>query len=138
MALLLSLVRRWWRVPRSWASFRPFSLPVIALRVGGTIVRALVDTGAAQSLIDSRLVEQLGLQLEGTVRIVGVGTKPRSVPLISLEDAAIGRCRLSSFKAGVMDLANLGIGIQLILGIDAFHGYRLQFDLAKGKLYLLS
>jgi len=37
-----------------------------------------------------------------------------------------------------MDLANLGIGIQLILGIDAFHGYRLQFDLAKGKLYLLS
>lgn len=125
-------------MPRSWASFRPFSLPVIALRIGGTIVRALVDTGAAQSLIDSRLVKQLGLQLEGTVRIVGVGTKPLSVPLISIEDAAIGRCRLSSFKAGVVDLTNLGIGIQLILGIDSFRAYRLQFDLAKDRLYLLS
>ena len=125
-------------MPSSWASFRPFSLPVIALRIGGTIVRALVDTGAAQSLIDSRLVKQLGLQLEGTVRIVGVGTKPLSVPLISIEDAAIGRCRLSSFKAGVVDLTNLGIGIQLILGIDSFRAYRLQFDLAKDRLYLLS
>ena len=109
-------------MPRSWASFRPFSLPVIAVRIGGTIVRALADTGAAQSLIDSRLVEQLGFQLEGTVRIVGVGTKPLAVPLISIEGAAIGRCRLRSFKAGVMDLTNLGIGIQLILGIDAFRG----------------
>ncbi|HSE85225.1 MAG TPA: retropepsin-like aspartic protease [Candidatus Binatia bacterium] len=125
-------------MPRSWASFRPFSLPVIAVRVGGTIVRALVDTGAGQSLIDPRLVKQLGLQLQGTVWIVGVGTKPLSVPLISIEDAAIGRFRLSSFQAEVMDLANLGIGIQLILGIDSFRGYRLQFDLAKGKLYLLS
>jgi len=67
----------------------------------------LVNTGAAQSLIDSRLVKQLGHQLQGTVRIVGVATKPLSVPLISIEDAAIGRCRLSPFKAGVMDLANL-------------------------------
>jgi hypothetical protein len=37
-----------------------------------------------------------------------------------------------------VDLTNLRIGIQLVLGINAFRGYRLQFDLAEGRLYLLS
>ena len=35
---------------------------MIALRIGGTIVKALVDTGAIQSLVDTRLVKQLGLR----------------------------------------------------------------------------
>jgi len=62
-------------VPRSRASFRPDSLPVIALRIGGTIVRALVDTGASQSLVDPRLVKQLGLHEEERSWIVGIGTE---------------------------------------------------------------
>ena len=82
-------------MPRKWAFFPRFSLPVVAVRIGGTIVRALVDTGASQSLIDPRLAKQLGL-------------------------------------------TNLRIGAQLILGISAFSGYRLQFDFAEGKLYLFS
>lgn len=125
-------------MPRSWASFPAHSLPVIALRIGNTIVRALVDTGASQSLIDPRLVKQLDLQKDGSGWIVGVGTKPVEVSLVSIEAATIGRCNLNPFRAGILDLSNLRIGVQLILGIDAFHGYRLQFDLAKGKLYLLS
>jgi hypothetical protein len=89
-------------------------------------------------LIDSRLVKQLGLQEDGRGWIVGVGTKPLQVSLVSIEGAAIGRCILNSFGAGILDLTNLRIGVQLILGINAFEGYRLQFDLAKGRLYLLS
>ena len=125
-------------MPRSWASFQPFSLPVIALRVGGTIVRGLVDTGASQSLIDRRLVKQLALLGEESGWVVGIGTGPLQVKLVSINDAVIGRCPLKSFRAGIMDLTNLRIGIQLILGIDAFRGYRLQFDLAKGQFYLLA
>lgn len=68
----------------------------------------------------------------------GIGTTPMQVPLVSLDGMTIGRCLLSPCKAGVMDLTNLRIGIQLVLGINAFRGYRLQFDLAEGKLYLLS
>jgi len=44
---------------------------------------------------------------------------------------------LKLFKAGIVDLTNLRIGIQLILGINAFSGYRLQFDFSEGRLYLL-
>lgn len=124
-------------MPRNWASFAPFSLPVIALRVGGTIVRALVDTGASQSLVDPRLARQLDLKEEGTVWIVGIATTPLRVPLVSIDGAAIGHCSLSPFKAGIIDLAHLRIGVQLVLGINAFRGYRLQFDLAEGRLYLL-
>lgn len=124
-------------MPRSWASFQPFSLPIIALRVGGTIVRGLVDTGASRSLIDHRLVKQLGLQEEESGWVVGIGTRPFQVKLVSIDDAVIGRRPLRSFRAGIIDLTNLHIGIQLILGIDAFRGYRLQLDLAKGQFYLL-
>ena len=63
-------------MPRNWASFSPFSLPVIALRVKDTIVRALVDTGASQSLVDPSLVKQLDLPEGGTALIVGIGTSP--------------------------------------------------------------
>ena len=125
-------------MPRSRASFRPLSLPVIALRIGGTIVRALVDTGAAQSLVDPRLVKQLGLRGEEHSWIVGIGTEPRQVSSVLITGAAIGRCSLTRFSAGIMDLTNLRIGIHLILGINAFRGYRLQFDFKKGTLHLLS
>jgi hypothetical protein len=51
---------------------------------------------------------------------------------------SIGQCALKPFKSGIIDLANLRIGAQLVLGINAFGGYRLQFDFAEGRLYLLS
>ena len=125
-------------MPRNWASFSPHSLPVVPLRLSGTIVRALADTGAAQSLIDPVLVKQLALKEEGTGWIVGIAAKPLRVPLVSVSGAAIGQSSLSPFKAGILSLMNLRIGIQIILGVDAFRGYRLQFDWAEGKLYLLS
>jgi hypothetical protein len=124
-------------VPRNWASFPPFSLPVIALRVGNTIVRALADTGASQSLIDPRLVTQLGLVATGTRQIIGLGTTPLQVLLVTLDSVVIGRCPLQPFTAGIIDLTHLRLGIQLLLGINAFRGYRLQFDLAAGRVYLL-
>jgi hypothetical protein len=124
-------------VPRNWASFPPFALPVIALRVANTIVRALADTGASQSLIDPHLVRQLGLAAAGTRQIIGLGTTPLQVPLVTLDSVVIGRCPLHPFSAGIIDLSYLRLGIQLVLGINAFRGYRLQFDLAAGRMYLL-
>ena len=125
-------------MPRNWASFPPHRLPVIALRVSDTIVRALADTGASQSLIDPRLIKQLGIEATDTGLIVGIGTNPLRVPFVTLDGVVIGHCALQPFRAGILDLSHLHIGIQLILGINAFRGYRLQFDLAEGRLYLLS
>jgi predicted aspartyl protease len=124
-------------VPRNWASFPPFTLPVIALRVVDTIVRALVDTGASFSLIDPRLVMQLGLTAAGTRSIIGLGTTPLQVSLVTLNSVVIGRCPLQPFTTGIIDLTHLRLGIQLVLGINAFRGYRLQFDMAEGRVYLL-
>ncbi len=125
-------------MPRNWASFPPFALPVIALRIRDTIVRAFADTGASQSAIDPRLVHQLRLEATGTGRVIGIGTTALQVPLVTLDHVVIGRCPLEPCTAGILDLTHLRIGIQLILGINAFRGYRLQFDLAEGRLYLLS
>lgn len=112
---------------------------MIAFRIGGTIVKALVDTGATQSLVDSRLVKQLGLREAGYTWIVGIGTGPRQVASVTITGAAIGRCSLTRFNVGIMDLSNLRLGIHLILGINAFRGYRLQFDFFnRGTLHLLS
>ena len=108
------------------------------MRIGGTIVRALVDTGAAQSLIDPRLVKQLGLTGEKSGWIIGIATSPIQVPLVSVVGLSIGQRTLKPFNAGIIDLTSLRIGAQLVLGINAFGGYRLQFDFAEGKLYLLS
>jgi len=66
--------------------------------VGGTIVRALVDTGASQSLVDPRLVKQLDLEREGLGWIVGIQTVPMQVPLVTVRGGAIGRCALKPFK----------------------------------------
>jgi predicted aspartyl protease len=110
---------------------------VIACRVADTIVRALVDTGASQSLIDPRLVTQLGLTAAGTRSIIGLGTTPLQVALVTIESVVIGRCLLQPFTAGIIDLTHLRLGMQLLLGINAFRGYRLQFDLAGGRVYLL-
>ena len=125
-------------MPRNWVSFPPLSLPVIAVRVRDTIVRALADTGAAQSLIDPRLVRQLGLTAAGTRQIIGLGTAPLQVHLVTLDSVVLGRCPLVSFTAGIVDLTHLRLGIQLLLGLPAFRGYRLQFDLADGRLDLFA
>ena len=57
---------------------------------------------------------------------------------MTLDSVVIGRCPLHPFTAGITDLTHLRLGIQLLLGINAFRGYRLQFDLAEGRVYLLA
>ena len=57
---------------------------------------------------------------------------------MTLESGVLGRCPLASFTAGITDLTHLRLGIQLLLSIHAFRGYRPQFDLVEGHLYLLA
>lgn len=111
---------------------------MIAVRVGNTIIRALVDTGAVYSLIDPRLMQQLGLAVTGSHQMIGLGTKPLTVSLVTVDSVVIAQCPLLPFLAGSTDLTHLRLGIQLLLGIHAFRGYRLQFDFAAGRVYLLT
>lgn len=58
------------------------------------------------------------------------------VSRVRLTDLHVVRLLLQEFDAGVVNLDNLRLGIDLILGINAFAGYRLQFDFTQGRLYL--
>ncbi len=121
---------------RDWAAFHPHSLPIITVRCGPQAVRALADTGAQTSLIHPRLVRQFGLSTIGDLPLVGIGSSVTRVPRVRLAGLHIARFLLRDFDAGITNFDNLRLGIDLILGINAFEGYRLQFDLAEGRLYL--
>src|ERR1043166_9065674 len=113
-------------MPREWAAFRPRTLPIITVRRGPWAIRALADTGAQTSLIHPRLVLQFGLPTTGDLPIVGIGSQPIQVSCVRLSDLHVARLPLQEFDAGVTNLDNLRLGIDLILGINAFAGYRLQ------------
>ena len=125
-------------MPREWASFRPRALPIITVRKSAWTIRALADTGAQTSLIHPRLVLQFGLPTIGDLPVVGVGSTITRVPKVQVTDLHVARLPLRTFEAGVMNFDNLRLGIDLILGVNAFAGYRLQFDFAAGRLHLLS
>lgn len=125
-------------MPREWASFRPRSLPIITVRRDPWVIRALADTGAQTSLVHPRLVLQLGLPTIGDLPLAGIGSPLMQVPRVRLAALHIARLPLKEFDAGVVNFDNLRLGIDLILGINAFDGYRLQFDFAEGRLYLFA
>lgn len=125
-------------MPREWAAFRPQTLPIIIVRRASWSVRALADTGAQRSLIHPSLLHQLGLPTHGELSLVGLGSPLLRVPRVQLEGFSVARYPLRVFEAGVMNMDHLRLGISLILGINAFVGYRLQFDFTAGRLYLLA
>jgi hypothetical protein len=49
----------------------------------------------------------------------------------------MGQVELSPLQAGILDLGPLRLGIQAVLGVNAFAGRRLQVDFPAGRLYLL-
>lgn len=57
---------------------------------------------------------------------------------VRLTGLYVARFPLKEFDAGITNFDHLRLGVDLILGINAFDGYRLQFDFAAGRLYLFS
>jgi predicted aspartyl protease len=125
-------------MPRNWVAFAPNGLPEIAARLGSHRFPVLVDTGAVRSLIVPAVATGLGLRIIGTDRIVGVTGSIAPVQLVEVAGAGIGTIDLPPFRAGVLELNHLRLGIQAVLGVNAFAGRRLQIDFGEGRLYLLS
>jgi predicted aspartyl protease len=125
-------------MPRNWVTFAPHGLPVIMARLGNHRFPVLVDTGAARSLIVPAVASGLGLRIVGAERIVGVTGAVASVQLVQVAGVGIGTIDLPAFYAGVLDLGHLRLGIQALLGVNAFAGQWLYLDFTEGRLYLLS
>ena len=109
---------------RTWATFRPNRLRVLAARLKAHRLAALVDTGAARSLIAPTVATDFGLRLVGTGAIIGVTGVATTVPLVEVIGVGIGDIELLPFQAGILELSHLRFGILAVLGINAFAGKR--------------
>jgi hypothetical protein len=98
----------------------------------------LVDTGAVRSLIVPTVATDFGFRFMGTDRIIGVTGSATAVSLVEVVGVGIGSIELLPFRAGVLELGHLRLGIQAVLGVNAFTGRRLQIDFREGRIYLLS
>lgn len=127
----------WLEMPRTWVAFSPNTVPVVWARLAQQRFRVLIDTGAARSLIAPAVASSLGLRMVGTDRIIGVTGTVASVPMVEVGGVGIGLIELPPFYAGVLELGPLRLGIQAILGVNAFAGRRLQIDFLEGRVYLL-
>ena len=99
--------------------------------------RVLIDTGAARSLVTPTVASGFGLRIVGTERIIGITGTIASVQLVEVAGVGLGQCELPPLQAGVLELGPLRLGIQAVLGVNAFAGRRLQIDFLAGRLYLL-
>lgn len=98
----------------------------------------LIDTGALRSLIVPTVASDFGFRIVGSDRIVGVNGRVSAVQLVELDTVGFGEIDLPPFRAGVLELSHLRLGIQGVLGVNAFTNRRLQVDFSEGRVYLLS
>jgi predicted aspartyl protease len=112
-------------------------LPIVSVRIGVRRYRALVDTGAAVSMVAPEVSLRLGLQKVGNQEIIALSGERESFPLIELPHIGFADVDLAPCRAAVRPLTQLELRIELLLGVNAFAQHRLQFDFIEGRVYIL-
>jgi len=106
-------------------------------RLGTHRFPVLIDTGAARSLIVPTIASGLRFRLVGSDRVIGVNGRVSPVQIVELDSVGLAAVDLPPFRAGVLELSHLRLGIQGVLGVNAFTNRRLQVDFSEGRVYLL-
>lgn len=122
---------------RKWLKFTRGSVPVVDVRLGSRRYRALVDTGSSYTMIMPDLALKLGLSRVGTKMIVALNGQYETLVTVNLPPVGFGNTELPLHEAGLRNLRPLGLGVELLLGIEAFQKLRLQIDFKEGHIYLL-
>ena len=105
----------------------------MAVLVNGTPVRAVIDSGAQLSAVDSGLAERLGLDriLAAPLLAYGVAGKPRLTHTVHL-DLAMPGLAVPGLRAAVLDLQAMagasGRDFQLLIGRDVLRRLVLEAD----------
>ena len=107
-------------------------------RLGPHRFPVLIDTGAARSLIVPTTASGFRFRLIGSDRVIGVNGRVSAVQIVELDNVGLAEVDLPPFRAGVLELSHLRLGIQGVLGVNAFPNRRLQIDFSEGRVYLLS
>jgi len=124
-----------------WLAFsdaRPRIVIVDAL-VNGAPVKALLDSGAQSSVIDRRLVAELGLQMSAITPVLafGVSGGPQ-VGRSAMIDVSVGHLVLPRLRAAALEIAPIAAASQrpfsLILGQDVFRSVIADIDFPRGHV----
>lgn len=122
---------------RNWLQFNTKRSPVVSVRLGNGVFRALVDTGAEVSLIAPHTALRLGLKKTDDRDILVLSGARLSLPVVELPPIGFGNVQLPPCPACVLEVGKLGLPIEVVLGINAFVNRRLQIDFRAGRIYLL-
>lgn len=110
------------------------------VRVGGTTLMALIDTGATSSVISARAAIASGVTAEAlaaapTTIMRGVGPAAVTVRQHRFAELQIGPERFGNARLLVTD-SNLG-NVDMIIGMDYLGGRRLWFSFARKQLFVM-
>jgi hypothetical protein len=122
---------------RNWLPFQTSGTPVVRVRIRKSWYSALIDTGAVISMVAPDISIVLGLPTAGVQQLVGVTGETRTAPVVQLPEIGFGAMKLPPCRAAVLDVKRLGLKIELILGVNAFKGRRVQFDFSDNRIYIL-
>lgn len=116
-------------------------LPTARVRLAGRELTALIDSGAQYSVVDRRLVAELGLDDLFDMPLIAYGVDGRAqVGRGVTLDLSVGEARVQRLRAGILDLGPLseeeGLGAPLILGQDLLMEAVLEMDLRRRRLRL--
>ncbi len=110
----------------------------LAARIDGHKVRALLDTGARQSLVARRMATRLGatnqdLSHDPVVRGRGVGARALAFRRHRFEEVQVGGIAVRDME---LNVAALPIpGVDMLLGADWLTGHQVWISRAAGRLF---
>ncbi len=116
------------------------ALPYAHVLVDGHVARAVIDTGAESTLVDTRFAEESGLRhvaLDVPVHSYKEGRTARTYDTV----AVVGRLELgdawvTDLQTLVFDMAYFGEDLDMILGMDVLEAWGACFDDARRELRL--
>jgi predicted aspartyl protease len=123
-------------MPRTWLSFKPNSIPIVSVRIADRSYRAMVDSGASFSMISPQLSIKLGLSQKGWQLIRSIHGDVQNKNLVELPKVGVAEFELAPCKATITNLSTLQLGIDLLLGVNAFKNRRLDIDYKEGRVYV--
>lgn len=123
-------------MPRNWLSFAQNSIPIISVRIAGCRYEAMIDTGASLSMISPELSIRLSLPRQGLQPIISVHGDIRHSTLVTLPSVGLAEFELTPCQATVSNLTPLRLGLDLLLGVNAFANRRLHIDFKEGHIYI--
>ncbi|MBI4929226.1 MAG: clan AA aspartic protease [Bacteroidetes bacterium] len=120
---------------------------LISIRVNGKAARALIDTGASQTVFDNTRIKHFlkSEKLEKHDKLsTGLGTNDMKSHLVVMEKISLGKIEIKNYKTVVIDLSHVNAAykqmkqkpIDGVLGSDLLKKYKAVIDYGKKKLVI--